>query len=194
LIFSKAYKKYSDEELMRFIQGNNVPAFEELYARYSQRLLFFMMKMLNNDAQRANDLLQDLFLKLVERPDMFDVNRKFYAWIFTVAANMCRTEHRSLYKETVSTDEFENSKLNRSVDELIAQIDARVFRKHLGIALDALTYEQKETFMLRFQEGFSIQEIAEMMNCSVGTVKSRIFYTTRKLAEELQEFKPLLKI
>lgn len=178
---------------MIFIQQNNYTAFEELHTRYSKRLLHFMFKMLNNDEEKAQDLLQDLFLKIVERPHLFDVTKKFYSWVFTVAANMCRTEYRNTRVGTISTDEFEGFNTPGNVEQLIGDMDARLFSKHLGLALDNLTYEQKETFVLRFQEGFSIKEISDMMNCSLGTVKSRIYYTTRKLAIDLEEFKPLLK-
>lgn len=174
------------------IGKNDYRAFDELHERYSKRLLFFMLKMLNHDEERAQDLLQDLFLKIVERPHLFDTSKKFYTWIFTVAANMCRTEHRNNKKE-ISTDEIADSGNRQSPTDLIAQVDARVFNEHLGRALDELQYEHRETFVLRFQEGFSINEIAVMMNCSVGTVKSRIYYTTRKLAMDLEAFRPLLK-
>lgn len=177
---------------MVMVQKSNYQAFEELYARYSKRLLYFMLKMLNNDEPRAQDLLQDLFLKIVERPHLFDANRKFYTWVFAVAANMCRSEHRYAYTETVAADEY-NLPGVAQPEALIGAIDASLFSAHLEQALDNLGYEHRETFVLRFQEGFSLNEIAEIMQCSLGTVKSRIYYTTRKLAGDLAEFKPLLK-
>tara|TARA_B110000285_G_scaffold121472_1_gene137340 strand:- start:1135 stop:1722 length:588 start_codon:yes stop_codon:yes gene_type:complete len=189
----RTYKNSSDEELMQNIQNNDYVAFEELHKRYSKRLLHFMYKMLNNDDERAQDLLQDLFLKIVERPEMFDTNKKFYSWVFTVAANLCRNEYRKPNFIDISTDEYETSEFSKSIDGLIAQFDAKVFSKHLGKALDHLEHEQKETFVLRFQEGFSLKEIAEIMECSLGTVKSRVYYSTKKLAKELEEFRPLLK-
>lgn len=190
---SQKYTGNTDEELMILIQKNNHHAFEVLYERYSKRLLHFMFKMLNNDGEKAQDLLQDLFLKIAERPHMFDTGKKFYTWIFTVAANMCRTTYRT--KNTLSTSNNENKVYSTPPlqEELIGRIDAGVFTTHLAHALEVLAYEHKETFILRFQEEFSIKEIAEMMNCSEGTVKSRIFYTTKKLAGELKEFQTLLK-
>lgn len=167
-------------------------AFDELYARYHQRLFHFMLKMLNNDREKAQDLLQDVFLKLVERPEMFDVNRKFYSWIFTVAANQCRKQYRMDYPERMMTHEKEISGMEENED-LIHGMDKNVFSERLEESLNGLSYEHRETFVLRFQEDFSLLEIAEMMNCSLGTVKSRIHYTTRKLANELNTFKTLLK-
>ena len=188
----KSYKKYNDEELMKFVQGHNYSAFDELHTRYSKRLLHFMFKMLNNDEEKAQDLLQDLFMKIVERPHMFDTSKKFYSWVFTIAANMCRTHYRDLKKNEISMDEDAARHLINEKDELFSKMDGKLFSTNLELALGNLQYEQKETFILRFQEGFSIEEISVMMNCSLGTVKSRIYYTTRKLAIELQEFKSLL--
>ncbi|HYG51606.1 MAG TPA: sigma-70 family RNA polymerase sigma factor [Flavobacteriales bacterium] len=190
--FFTAYKKWTDEQLMVAIGKNDYRAFDELHKRYNKRLLFFMLKMLNNDGQKAQDLLQDLFLKIVERPHLFNPEKKFISWVFTVAANMCRTVHRDA-KNEISTEEPAFSEGYSNGDELIARFDAVAFQAELGRALDALPYEHKETFILRFQEGFSLQEISMMMNCSVGTVKSRIYYTTRKLAMDLEAFRPLLK-
>lgn len=177
---------------MKFIAAKDVRAFDELYIRYHKRLYFFMLKLLNNNQERAEDFLQDIFLTIVERPELFDADKKFYTWVFTIAANKCRTEYRNL-KPEISTDHTEVSGTYSNVEELIAQVDAGMFLQHLGRALDDLNFDHKETFILRFQEGFSIQEIAVMMNCSVGTVKSRIYYSTRKLANDLDAFKTLLK-
>ena len=170
---------------MRMLQGGDRGAFDEVYRRYSVRLLHFMFKMLS-DEERAQDLLQDLFLLLVESPDKFDANRKFQPWVFTVAANLCRKE----YREPIKMDLYENIS-SISADELIAPIDNQIFKKHLRKQLQGLEFEHKTTFLLRYQEGFKIKQIADIMNCSEGTVKSRIHYTNKKLAIELKEFKPM---
>ena len=176
---------------MARIQQQDTAAFEELYARYSKRLLAFMCKMLGNE-HRAQDLLQDLFLKIVERPQLFNADKRFYTWVFTVAANMCRNEYRNNNRQVISTEKIAHTE-HAYTEALVGHVDASLFTAGLGAALDTLGHEEKETFVLRFQQGFSIQEIAEMMDCPEGTVKSRIYYVTRKLAGELQAFKPLLK-
>ena len=167
------------------LQGGDRGAFDEVYRRYSVRLLHFMYKMIS-DEERAQDLLQDLFLLLVESPDKFNADRRFQPWIFTVAANMCRKEFRA----PIQTEIHENIK-SESADELIAPLDNKIFKKHLRKQLQSLEYEQKTTFILRYQEGLAIKQIADIMECSEGTVKSRIHYTNKKLAEKLKEFQPL---
>jgi len=175
----------SDEDLMRMLQCGDRGAFDEVYRRYSVRLLHFMYKMLS-DEERAQDLLQDLFLLLVESPEKFNADRKFQPWVFTVAANLCRKEYRG----PIKTEIYDNIS-SISADELMAPIDNAIFKKHLRKQLQTLEFEHKTTFMLRYQEGFKIKQIAEIMNCSEGTVKSRIFYTNKKLAKNLKDFKPM---
>ena len=148
----RKYKNCSDEELMSFIQANDYGAFEELHSRYAKRLLHFMFKMLNNDEERAQDLLQDLFLKLVEAPEKFDATRRFYSWVFTVAANMCRKEYRAPIHDDVSDVELEARMRNLATDRLISAVDGHVVKKHLSKALDGLDNKHRECFVLRHQE------------------------------------------
>ena len=182
------HKNREDEELMRlFVRGDN-SAFEEIYHRYSKRILHFMFKMLNNDEEKAQDLLQDLFMKIVERPAQFDASRNFKSWIFTVAANLCRNEYRKSHYVEVEADSSLSNESTDSFHQLIARIDQEVFKKQLKIELNRLSRDHKTVFILRIKEGFSIKEIAEITECSEGTVKSRVFYCIQILAKRLKEF------
>ncbi|MBL4577383.1 MAG: RNA polymerase sigma factor [Flavobacteriales bacterium] len=186
-----SHKNTSDEELMRLYVNGSKGAFEEIYHRYSRRLLHFMFKMLNNDEEKAQDLLQDLFMKILERPGMFDASRNFKSWIFTVAANQCRNEYRKNHYVEFEADITLSNEATDSYKQLIAQMDKDVFKKQLKIELNRLSRDHKTVFILRIKEEFSIREIAEIMDCSAGTVKSRIFYCVRILARRLKEFHPL---
>ncbi len=81
---------------MEFIQWGDTAAFDELYQRYSQRLLYYFYRMLGGDEDRAQDFLQDLFLKIIEKPNQFVSKQRFSNWIFTVTHNMCKNEYRRL--------------------------------------------------------------------------------------------------
>lgn len=170
---------------MQHFQRGKEAAFEELYQRYSKRLLHFMYRMLNGNETRAQDLLQDLFLKLIEQPRAFDPERNFKAWIFTVAANLCRREYRqpNLVELDEAPDESE-------IEGLLLQVDRKLFKAQLKEELKRLSYEQQVAFILRYQEHFSIKEIAAVMDCAPGTVKSRLHYAVKKLAQRMQQFNP----
>ncbi len=173
---------------MKHIQQRKPEAFNEMHRRYSKRLLHFFYRMLNHDEARAQDLLQDLFLKLVEAPEKFDTSRSFKPWVFTVAANLARKEFRQPISQELKEDYMSSGE--NLVDGLIGPIDTKIFKKHLRKELLELSYEHRTVFILRHQEKLSLQEIADVMDCSLGTVKSRLFNANKKLAGKLKIFKP----
>jgi RNA polymerase sigma-70 factor (ECF subfamily) len=193
-IFGNKLVKFTDEKLMQGVQQGEVPAFNELYNRYSQRLLSYFYRELGGDEQKAQDFLQDLFLKIVEKPGMFDTQRSFSSWIFTVAYNMCKNEYRRL-------DVRKNTESDVRTEELTSRVEAagmnpeqelekKSFERAVLAELDELGNGHRSAFLLRYQQDLSIAEIAEVLGCSQGTVKSRLFYTTRKLAAKLKAFNP----
>jgi RNA polymerase sigma-70 factor, ECF subfamily len=144
--------------------------------------------MLGQDEPRAQDFLQDLFLKIVERPERFSPDRKFSTWIFSVAHNMCRNEYRRARR--IESVDVECDALPLEADDMIESIDREAFGDILALELDALDEEHRTTFLLRYREQFSIREISEVLGCAEGTVKSRLYYTARKLAARLKNFNP----
>lgn len=183
-------KDASDEQLMGAIQTGDSSAFEAIYVRYSRRLLIYFYRMLGTE-EKAQDFLQDIFLKLIEYPCAFDTTRIFSNWIFSIAANMCKNEYRYL--------EVRKDTHNGGMDDLMAstetkigdEIDQTQFKIQLERKIQRLDSDQRNTFLLRFQENFSIREISQILECSEGTVKSRLFHLTRKLAIQLKDFDPL---
>jgi RNA polymerase sigma-70 factor (ECF subfamily) len=188
LFRKKNYASHSDEGLMELVGRGEIPAFDELYARYSKRLLYYFYKMLGQDQERAQDFLHDLFLKIVERPELFAVERKFSTWIFSVAHNMCKNEYRRLRSR--QTVDVEIDEMPAEAEGIIESIHNGEFARMLAMELDMLDEDQRTTFLLRYREGLSLREISEIIGCPEGTVKSRLFYTVRKLGERLQQFNP----
>src|SRR3954469_25875604 len=97
---------YSDEELMFFLGNGEVLAFDELYERYSKRMMVYFTRMLNFNRVLAEDALQDLFLKIAEAPQKFDRSRSFKTWIFSVASNSCKNYYRHKGVVTGSRNEL----------------------------------------------------------------------------------------
>jgi RNA polymerase sigma-70 factor (ECF subfamily) len=189
--WSLSYKKYSDEELMNLIGNGNSVYLKELYNRYSKKLLFYFYRMLGGDEAKAQDFLQDVFLKIIEKPNKFDQKMKFSTWIFTIASNLCKNEYRRLkVRETTRNEpDLDHHEHIQSVD-VLQKIDQEDFEKAIQSELKNMDPEQSTTFLLRYQESFSIKEISEILDCSPGTIKSRIFYITKKLSIRLKEFNP----
>ena len=175
---------------MGLVQESNKAAFGELYDRYASKLLGFMMRILGGDKQRAEDLLQDVFMKVIERPHMFDCSKKFASWLFTVAANTCKNEFRKINRDQESGIKEEHF-MPLFENGMEASVDHRTFRQEFYVELGTLEDIHKCTFILRHRNEFSIREISEIMECSEGTVKSRLFYASKKLALRLKDFKNL---
>jgi len=189
--WSTSYKKYSDEELMSLIGNGDVGYLKELYHRYDKKLLYYFYRMFGGDEEKAQDFLQDVFLKIIENPYRFNIKMKFSIWIFTVASNLCKNEYRRLkVRETTQNEPDMDHHEQEHIIDQIQKINHSNFEKAVQSELKKMDPEQSSTFLLRFQENLSIKEIGDILNCSSGTVKSRIFYITKKLALRLKEFNP----
>lgn len=183
----------SDEELMLHLCNGEVLAFDEIYYRYSKQLLGYFIRMLNFDKGLAEDALQDLFLKIAECPEKFDASRSFKTWIFSIASNSCKNfyRHQKVVFESKEELSYLGEKANN--DEFLkaaSRMDAKEFRKILDEALNELSPEKKEAFILKYQEDKTIADIAFIQNCPEGSVKSRLHYTLKTLEEKLKIFNP----
>lgn len=179
--FKKNINKLSDEALMKMLIKGSQPAFREIYQRYGNRMYKYFYKLLNAKAEKAQDFTQDLFMKLIEKPELFDSDRKFSSWIYTVAHNMVKNEYRRISRGP--------KLISPSKEELFLhfpvfgdQLDRSVHRKWLKIALEELEEHHRDCFILRYQEELSIKEISQVLDCPEGTVKSRLFYALKKLS------------
>jgi RNA polymerase sigma-70 factor (ECF subfamily) len=188
-LFNKEHQRLSDERLMELVVRGDERAFGALYDRYHGRLLNYFHRMLWHDRERARDMLQDLFTKLAQRPASYDPARPFQTWLFSVANNMCKNAYR--HEEVVKAAAIH---LRHEPDREEATngigVDRALFRDRLDEELDKLDPDHKATFVMRYHEDMAIKEIAAAFGCSEGTVKSRLFYSLKKLAERMKEFDP----
>lgn len=190
-LFQKDYSAKRDEELMSLLTNGGQQAFDELYKRYSKPMLNFFFRMLNNDRKKAEDMLHDLFLKIIEKPESFDHTRTFSTWFYTLAGNMVRNEYRSCQIRN-EYEQLSRSQSDECVEFNEEYIDRLSFGHRLQAELNDLGPEAKTMFNLRFVEEMSIKQIAEIIECPEGTVKSRLFYITRQLAKKLSIYKSVL--
>jgi len=187
LIFGRKNKIYSDNELMQQIAIGNQPAFAELYQRYKDRMFYYFYRMLGNSSEQASDFLQELFMKLIEKPESYNPKYPFQTWFYSIANNMCKNEYRrrEIRQEYSSILPLE-PQLDFIDDKSIEpeQIIEKIFD-----TLDELGTEHRSAFLLRYREGFSIKDVAEILGLPEGTVKSRLFYAKKTLAEKLSYLK-----
>ena len=181
----RSITKLSDEELMReIIAHHSHPAITELHRRYSPKLMGYFFKMLNKQEETAQDFVQELFLKILEKKHLYDPSKKFYTWVFTIASNMCKTSYRNQYVVTYEDNLADHGHITEDLAE------KERFHILLEKSLSNLEHAHKTVFVLRHLEHFSLQEIADITEVSLGTVKSRLFYATKKMAEQLKIYQP----
>lgn len=186
-IFNR-HKNKSDESLMAQYQQGDRKCFDEIYHRYSKRLLYFMYRLLNHNEDLAQDLLHDVFARIIAQPNRFDTNRKFKPWVFKVAANECYKHLRKPVTDDLDMVPEEEPLLETNT---IRHIDNKTFKRALRKELSMLSYDHRCTFILRYQEGLSVDEVAQIMDCSSGTIKSRSHYCLKHLSQKLVAYKPI---
>lgn len=189
---NNTYKHYSDEALMELIASKDSKAFEVLYDRYSRLMYNYFLRMLWKDKEKSRDFTQDLFMKLIHKPHLFDKNRQFKTWLYSIANNMCKNEYA---KHEVRQNAHSEIRLQPQFDDGVqapGKIDRNSFAAKLDEELQKLDEVKRTTFELRFRQELSIIEISEAMQCSEGTVKSRLFYTLKELNQKLKIFEGIL--
>lgn len=190
-LFRKNYSKIPDEELMSMLANGGQSAFDELYKRYAGPMLIFFLRMLNFDKGRAEDMLHDLFLKIIEHPHSFDHSRTFSTWFYTLAGNMLKNEYRSkCVRAEHNVQHFQQFDSQFVFNN--ENVDKDLFHSKLEKELDKLDVDSQLLFRLRFTEEMSVKQIAEITDCPEGTVKSRLFYLTKLLSKKLMIYKPEL--
>ena len=187
MIFRSKNKAFSDSELMQQIVSGDQAAFSELYQRYKGRMYYYFYRMLGNSAELANDFLQELFLKLIEKPESYNSAYSFSTWLYSIANNMCKNE----YRRNGIRQEYQLSEASEPKLDFLNEtsIDPDLVIEKIFQTLDLLGEEHRSAFLLRYREGFSIREVAEILSLPEGTVKSRLFYAKKMLAEKLDYLK-----
>lgn len=174
----------TDEQLMHGVCRGERRAFELLYDRYFDKLVWFARRFV--EEQRAEDIVQDIFIKIIENPQQFDGGRKFSTWVYTVAGNRCKNALRD--EENRNRILAENAE-NNEVDPAINQaIDYKLLMQRINTLFNELSEKEKSIYVLRFEQEMTIKEIATIIDIPEGSVKSGIYYLLKKVAPRLKEF------
>ncbi|MFT6187278.1 MAG: RNA polymerase sigma-70 factor (ECF subfamily) [Cryomorphaceae bacterium] len=179
----------TDEALMIRAAKGDRRAFEGIYDRYAGRLYNYFLKMLHQDEELAKDQTQELFMKLAEKGHQYDGKRAFKTYVFSIANNMCKNIYRSEeVKKRANTELKIESETTES--QKMENIDRKAFKTALTEELEKFDSERRSIFILRYKHQLSIKEIAETTGVAEGTVKSKLFYTLKKLSTQLVSFNP----
>ncbi len=173
-------KSYEDEALMAFFQDGKVQAFNELVQRYQDRLHNFLYRYTHNH-QDCEDLVQETFLRVHKSKHSYKPIAKFSTWMYTIALNLAKSMYKKkqrMYKVSIHKDESDPDDRELLLEDVnILQDDAlheKLCMEQLEKALMELPEDFREVIILRDLQQLTYEEISEITEIPMGTVKSRI--------------------
>lgn len=170
------------KDVIRRSREGDIQAMEAIYKHFN-RPLFNLVYRYTYNSEMAEDLLQDIFLKVFSHLHDIRNEETFVGWIYRIAVNTCYSylrRKKSQLQRTIPLDEVEGKiegETYKSGDEIM--------KKSLDDAIQNLPDKMKSTFLLHDVQGFKHKEISQMLGCSVGTSKSQLFKARMKIREHL---------
>jgi len=176
-----------DARLMLAFRDGDRRAFEALFARYTPRVLTFLTRLVR-DRARAEELTQDVFVRIYNAADRYEPKARFSTWIFGIAHNLGLNElaraHRRYERSETPLEELASPDPAPGADE---KLEAEQMRVRLERALAKLPERQRAALLLRSEQGLGYEEIAKALDTSLASVKSLIHRARETLLAELDE-------
>ncbi|MBU0711508.1 sigma-70 family RNA polymerase sigma factor [bacterium] len=190
--------KLTDEELIRRFQAGDETAFEEIVNRYKNRLMNFAYRFVL-DREEAEDIVQDTFLKVYQNRYAYKEIAKFSTWIYTITANLAKTilrkrRNRKLFFFSRLGPEDKDMDFPSNERDAQSKIEGKFDEQTIQKAIIKLPEHFRTAIILRDIQELSYEEISNIINAPLGTVKSRINRARLKLREDLQEMRGNEKI
>jgi RNA polymerase sigma-70 factor, ECF subfamily len=181
-----------EAEAIRRAQGGDPAAFERLYRLHSRRVYSVVLRMVGNPAE-AEDLTQEAFLQLFRKIHTFRGDAAFSTWLHRLAVNVVLMKLRRKTLVETSLDEpadpdDESSGPKRDIGAEDPLIEGSVDRVHLERAVGELPPGYRMVFLLHDVQGYEHNEIARIMDCSIGNSKSQLHKARTRLREILQDY------
>ncbi len=184
---------YTDEDLIERFQNGDEQAYIELVNRYRDRLMNFVYRFVN-DYEQSEDIAQETLIKLYTHKHYYKKIAKFSTWIYTIAANLAKSELRKKKSRKVtnlsqmSTQEKEYE-LPADQPDIDQAIESEFIEKRIQAAIQKLPLHFKTVTILREIQELSYEEISKIVDVPLGTVKSRINRARLQLQKELKDLR-----
>ncbi len=183
----------SDWELVRRCKQDNRQAFQELVERYQRKAVAIALGMLH-DREDALEVAQEAFTKVFASISKFKEESSFYTWLYRIVVNLSidrqrQRSRRSMFEQHQSRGDHDDDWIESIPDRRGIDPSDRVAERELGqhirTAIDELMPAHKAVISLRAVEGLSYEEISQVLQCSRGTVMSRLHYARKRLQKRL---------
>lgn len=189
----------ADAPLIERVKRGDMKAFEMLVVKYQRRIERLIGRMVR-DADLVQDIAQETFIRAYRAIPQFRGESAFYTWLYRIAVNAAKKALVEMKRDPIVTESArasrdEEDETSRVENELSdgetpeALLASKEIAATVNASIDALSEDLRQAITLREIEGLSYEEIAEVMNCPIGTVRSRIFRAREAIALKLR---PLL--
>lgn len=188
----KGGENVNDEELVKRVKSGDIDAFEDIIAKYEKRVFSLIYNVLKNENE-IEDVAQEVFVKVYKNIGKFQGNSSLYTWIYRITTNLC-FDYIKKRKEVIYVDEklqlddseveFQLPSDEKLQDELYEE---KELKEKLQKAISKLPDKQQMMIILRDIKGLSYEEISEVLEMKLGTVKSQINRARLKLKEILED-------
>ena len=187
-----------DQQLVERVQGGDKQAFGLLVSKYQRKLARLLSRMIRDQAE-VEDVTQEAFIKAYRALPSFRGDSAFYTWLYRIGINTAknylvskgRRAPTSTEIELEDAEQYSEGDLLRDADTPERLLHTKQIGQTVELALADLPEDLRTAITLREIEGLSYEEIASVMNCPIGTVRSRIFRAREAIAERLR---PLLDV
>jgi RNA polymerase sigma-70 factor (ECF subfamily) len=190
-------RQADDSAVVTAFLGGEERAFTELSERYQTRLLNFIYRTIG-DRDRAEDLVQEVFIRVYRHLHRFDRSKKFSTWVYTIASNLAKNELRNRSRsplvlfQTMRGNTQDEEERPLQFEDTTSRPDDMYRKRHLRELVEQtvaqLPEHHRQVFVLRELEGKSYEEIAEITACNLGTVKSRLIRARTAFAAIIEPF------
>lgn len=180
-----------DSILVKKLRKGDVKAFDAVFEKYGNRLFGFVLKYLKSK-EEAEELVQDVFLKIWENRKSLKSNTSLKSYLFTITYhNICKSFRKKQLKTKLEEEIESTNEISRNTEE---QTNYDSLLELIERLIDRLPPRQKEVFKIRWTKGYSSREIAKEMNISPGTVDNHISATLKYLRKHISEGNPALSL
>ena len=183
----------TDQQLVDQVMAGNKNAFNLLVMRYQHRVAALIARFVQ-DPQEVEDVAQEAFIKAYRALPLFRGDSAFYTWLYRIAVNTAKNylvaRSRRPPAQDLEIDEVEPTEIGSVLHEIESpegSLSTSELKVAIEAALDSLPEELKTAFILREFSGLSYEDIAEVMDCPVGTVRSRIFRAREAIDRKITE-------
>lgn len=185
-----------DQQLVERVQGGDKHAFDLLVIKYQRKLARLLSQFIRDPAE-VEDVTQEAFIKAYRALPSFRGDSAFYTWLYRIGVNTAKnflvSQGRKLPTlqgfDNEDAEDFESNVLLKEVNTPESELMSQQIAQTVNQTLDSLPEELRTAIVLREIDGLSYEEIANIMNCPIGTVRSRIFRAREAISEQLR---PLL--